>query len=289
MTRLVRRSPSTTVNDPSRTPEQIVAVVTGGAGGIGRAMASALVERGYAVVVTDIDEAAARRTAAEVRAALGLGHDVRSEADHERVAAAAAQLGRVAVWCNNAGVMTGGPITEQPATNVEALVDVNITGVIWGCRVAARTMGEHGGDIINTASLSGHGPVPELAVYAAGKAAVHSLSMSLDSELGPQGIRVHAICPDGADTNLLSGVDGRASALIHSGGRLLQPQEIAEAAVAMIGTRRVVRTLPVWRGAMMRLTSLAPSTVMRFEPLMRSQGDRARASRRRRRAAAGSR
>lgn len=263
----------------SRTREGTSAVVTGGAQGIGRAIAEKLVDLGYACVVTDVNEGAAKQTAHEIGAAAGIALDVRHETEHEAALAQALQHGPLAVWVNNAGVGVDGRLIEQESETIAMTVDVNLSGVVWGCRVAARAMGDNiaGGDIINTASLSGHGPVPGLSVYAATKAAVVSLTMSLDSELKSSGVRVHAICPDGVSTALVDQLDpeGQAAALIHSGGRLLSTAEVAGAAVAMLGTRRVVRTLPAWRGAVMRGTSLAPSVVMRFEPLMRAQGRRA--------------
>jgi NAD(P)-dependent dehydrogenase (short-subunit alcohol dehydrogenase family) len=252
-----------------------VAVVTGAARGIGRAVAEELVRRGYAVVVTDLDGAAARTTAQEIGAAAGLEQDVRDEASHQAVASEAARHGTPAVWVNNAGVGFDGPIAEQSSEQVRALVDVNLGGVIWGCRAAVRAM-PHGGRILNVASLSALGPVPGLSVYAATKAAVVSLTVSLDSELRRRGVRVHAICPDGVDTALVASMDphGQGAALVHSGGRLLSARETARAAVDLLGGRRVVRTVPPWRGGLMRLTSLAPSVTMRLEPLLRLQGRR---------------
>jgi len=252
-----------------------VAVVTGGARGIGRAVAARLVRRGYAVVVTDLDGEAARRTAAEIGAAAGLEQDVRDEAGHDAVASEAARHGVLAVWVNNAGVGFDGPIAEQRSEHVRALVEVNVTGVVWGCRAAVRAMAG-GGQILNVASLSALGPVPGLSVYAATKAAVVSLTTSLDSELRTRRIRVHAICPDGVDTDLVAGMDrsGQAAALVHSGGRLLTAEEAARAAVDLVGSRRVVRTVPAWRGALMRLTSVAPGLMMRMEPLLRLEGRR---------------
>jgi NAD(P)-dependent dehydrogenase (short-subunit alcohol dehydrogenase family) len=256
-------------------PGRQVAVVTGGARGIGRAVAELLARRGYAVVVTDLDGEAARRTAGEIGAAAGLEQDVRDEAGHHAVAAEASRHGTPAVWVNNAGVGFDGPIADQSSEHVRALVDVNITGVIWGCRAAVRAMPD-GGQILNVASLSALGPVPGLSVYAATKAAVVSLTASLDSELRRRGIRVHAICPDGVDTDLVAGLDprGQGAALVHSGGRLLSTEETARAAVDLLGGQRVVRTVPAWRGGLMRLTSLAPSVMMRLEPVMRFQGRR---------------
>ena len=251
------------------------AVVTGAARGIGRAIATELVARGYAVVVTDLDEEGARRTATEIGAVRGLAQDVRDEAGHHTVAAEAAAHGPLKVWVNNAGVGFDGPIAEQSSERVSALVDINFTAVVWGCRAAVAAMS--GGDILNVASLSGHGPVPGLSVYAATKAAVVSLTGSLDTELHGRGIRVHAICPDGVDTQLVAEMDpsGQGVALVRSGGRLLTTGEIARAAVGLVGSRRVVRTVPAWRGAMMRLSAAAPSLLMRLEPVLRFQGRRA--------------
>lgn len=254
------------------------AVVTGGARGIGRAIATELVRRGYAVVVADIDGDEARRTAGDIGAAAGIAQDVRDEAGHREAAAEAARHGRLQVWVNNAGVGYDGPIAEQSAEQVAALVDINFKGVVWGCRAAVEAMGSgpRGGEIVNVASLSGHGPVPGLSVYAATKAAVVSLTGSLDSELRKRGIRVHAICPDGVDTRLVANMDpeGQGVALVHSGGRLLTTEEIARATVDLVGTHRVVRTVPAWRGGMMRLTAAAPSLMMRLEPVLRFQGRR---------------
>jgi len=260
---------------PMSQPSQSSAVVTGAARGIGRAIAERLVAAGHAVVITDVDGEAAARTATEIGAVAGLTQDVRDEAGHHTVAAEANKHAPLAVWVNNAGVGFDGPIAEQSSERVRALVDINFTGVLWGCRAAVEAM-NGGGEILNVASLSGHGPVPGLAVYAATKAAVVSLTGSLDSELRGRGIRVHAICPDGVDTKLVADMDhsGQGAALVHSGGALLTTAQIAEAAVGMLGTHRVVRTVPAWRGGMMRLSAVAPSVLMRLEPVLRWEGRR---------------
>lgn len=236
------------------------AVVTGGARGIGRGVAELLVRRGYAVVLTDLDADAARRTAREVGAVAGLAQDVRDEASHAAVAAEAGRHGRLAVWVNNAGVGFDGTLAEVGSEQLRALVDVNLTGVLWGMRAALGAFGESGGDVVNVASASGLGPVPGLAVYAASKAAVVSVTMSAHVE-SPPAVRVHALCPDGVDTALVAAMrpDGRAKAMVHSGGRLLTVEETARAAVDLVGSGRVVRTLPGWRGGIIRLGQLLPS------------------------------
>ena len=256
------------------TPNESV-VVTGGARGIGRGIAEIMVRRGYHVVITDVDGEAARRTAEEIGAVAGLKQDVRYEESHRKVAQEALSHGRLAVWFNNAGVGNDGALMELSSASVEQLVQVNLMGVIWGMRAALEAFGREGGDVVNTASLSGHGPVPGLSVYAATKAAVVSLTMSVQVE-SPRNVRVHALCPDGVATAMVDAMkhDGRAKALVHSGGRLLSAEETAEAAVGLVGTTRVVRSLPGWRAGLMRFTSLTPSVSMRAEKLFLWEGRR---------------
>src|SRR3954453_19671262 len=138
------------------------AVVTGAGRGIGRAVAVELVRRGYAVVVTDVDGAAARRTAEEVGEAAGLEQDARAGGSHVAVAEEAARHGRLAVWVNNAGVGYDGTLGELASEHVDALVDVNLKGVLWGMRAALASFGAGGGaaesvgtggDVVNVASL----------------------------------------------------------------------------------------------------------------------------------------
>jgi NAD(P)-dependent dehydrogenase (short-subunit alcohol dehydrogenase family) len=257
-------------------------VVTGAARGIGRAIAERMVARGYTVVLTDIDGDGARRTAEEIGAVVGLEQDVRDPASHRFVATTAADHGRLAVWFNNAGVGDDGRLAELADEQVRRLVEVNLLGYAWGMRAALASFegGAGSGDIVNIASLSGLGPVPGLSVYAASKAAVVSLSMSVSAEV-PRNVRVHALCPDGVATDLLDGMDVSAlgSQLTHSGGRILTVEETADAAVALVGTRRVVRTVPTWRGALVRTTTLAPSVAKRAAPLFAARGRRAIARR----------
>src|SRR5215208_2571436 len=177
-------------------------VVTGGARGIGRAIAERMVERGHRVVLTDLDGAAAAETAAEIGAAQGLRQDIREPGFHRQVAAAAARHGVLVAWFNNAGICHDGLLADLPQEAVRRQVEVNLLGTIWGMRAALDAFGDQGGDIVNTASLSGLGPVPDLSVYAATKAAVVSLTMSVDAET-PKSVRVHAVCPDGVQTEML--------------------------------------------------------------------------------------
>jgi NAD(P)-dependent dehydrogenase (short-subunit alcohol dehydrogenase family) len=250
-------------------------VVTGGARGIGRGIAERMVARGYAVVVTDVDADGARRTAAEIGAAVGLEQDVRDHAAHRFVATTALDHGRLAAWFNNAGIGDDGRLVDLSDEQVQRLVEVNLLGCLWGMRAAIAAFDGRGGDVVNLASLSGLGPVPGYAVYAATKAAVVSATMSVSAEV-PRGVRVHALCPDGVQTAMLDAQDHSAlgSQLVHSGGRILTVDETADAAVALVGTRRVVRSLPGWRGAVVRTSTLAPSVARRATPVFAARGAR---------------
>lgn len=257
------------------------AVVTGGARGIGRAIAVELLGRGYQVVVTDLDEAAAKATAAEIGAPLGLGLDVRDALATRGVVEEARILAPLGAFVCNAGVGFDGTLQELSEDQIHTLVDVNVLGVVWGTRVATEVFrqqakeGTKGGDIGIVASLSSHGPVPGLSLYAATKAGVLSLATSVSVELKKDKIRVHAICPDGVDTQMVADMkqDGEARELVGS-GTFLQPAQVAHALVDMFGTRRVYKTLPVSRGVLMRAASVAPGPFMRLEPLLRRSGRR---------------
>ncbi|HEX8780751.1 MAG TPA: SDR family oxidoreductase, partial [Nocardioides sp.] len=243
---------------------------------IGRGIAERMVLRGHRVVVTDVDEAAVRRTAGEIGAVEGLAQDIRDRDSHAFVAERAASYGRVVAWFNNAGVGDDGRLSELTDEQVQRLVDVNLLGTLWGMRAALSAFGPEGGDIVNTASLAGLGPVPGYAVYAATKAAVVSASMSVDAET-QSSVRVHALCPDGVQTAMLDGQNptGLGAKLVHSGGRILTVDEVADAAVAMVGSRRVVQAVPSWRGALMRVSATAPSLAKQSLSLLAAQGSRA--------------
>ena len=257
------------------------AVVTGAGRGIGRAMAVELLGRGYQVVVTDLDEDAAKATAAEIGAPLAFGLDVRDVHATRGVVEEARRLAPLGAFVCNAGVAFDDTLQNLTEDQIHLLIDVNLLGVVWGSRVATDVFREQakqgikGGDIGIVSSLSAHGPVPGLSLYAATKAAVLSLATSLAAELKKDKIRVHAVCPDGVDTRMVADMrdGGEAKELVRS-GTFLQPQQVARALIDMFGTKRVYRTVPVSRGVLMRVASLAPGPFMRAEPLLRRVGRR---------------
>ncbi|CAM3587591.1 hypothetical protein [Nocardioides zeicaulis] len=102
-----------------------------------------------------------------------------------------------------------------------------------------------------------------------------SLSSSVNAE-APRGVRVHALCPDGADTAMLAAQDpdGMGAQLVHSGGPILTVDQVATAAVALLGSRRVVRTVPGWRGGVARAAALTPGAAPHVVGLFAAQGRR---------------
>ena len=272
-----------------------VAVVTGAGRGFGRAIARRLASRGYDVLATDVDRASAEATA-ELTGGFALELDVRDPEAHRAAARAAADRGPLEVWVNNAGVMSPGPAWAHSDEQVRLTCEVNVLGVIWGSRAAVDAMRAgngwkpsrrtghrpvlaQGGHILNIASLSALGPVPGLAIYSASKHAVLGFTGSLQGDLLDAGIpiAVHALCPDAADTQLLREHDDEPAAAINwSGPRLLTADEVAEHAVALLDSNRLVRVVPPWRGLGARAMAMAGRPGLRLAPFLRKQGARHR-------------
>jgi NAD(P)-dependent dehydrogenase (short-subunit alcohol dehydrogenase family) len=208
--------------------------------------------------------------------------DVRDPEAHRAAARTAAEHGPLEVWVNNAGVMRTGTAWEHADDDIRLMCDVNVLGVIWGSRAAVEAMRDGGGHnlhVINIASLSALGPVPGLAMYAATKHAVLGFTGSLQGDLMDAGIpiAVHALCPDGADTPLLREHDDEPAAAINwSGPRLLTAEEVAEHAVALLDSQRLVRVVPPWRGWGARAMSMGGRRALRAAPFLRKQGARHR-------------
>ncbi len=226
-----------------------VAVVTGAGRGLGRAIAERLARRGLHVVVTDIDETAARTTAAAIEGT-ALAQDVRDPDSHRAVAREAANHGRLAIWFNNAGVLSVGDTWTLDTATVKRMVEVNLLGVIWGCHAAVDAMTT--GKILNIASMSSLVPAPGLAVYAATKHGVLGYSLSLAGELrrARRGITVSALCPDAIAGEMTSAVKHDPAASLLFSGTQLTLDQVADAALKLIDRPRLVQTIPAIRAAM---------------------------------------
>ena len=256
------------------------AVVTGAARGFGLEIARRLVDRGHDVVMADIDGDAVAAAASSLGdRATGMAADVRDPDAHRRVAAAASRQAPLSVWVNNAGVALPAKAWEHPDADLRRTVEVNLLGMMYGSRAAVEAMGARGGQILNIASLAGLGPVPGLAAYAATKAGVVSFAVGLQGDLDVAGlpVRVHVLCPDAADTHMVRDVVHEPdAALLFSAGGLLEPARVADRAVAMLDSRRLLATMPVWRAAIVRFGATVPSAGLKLLRALRWYGDRQR-------------
>jgi len=232
-----------------------VAVITGGASGIGRGTALALARRGMDVVIADINDLRLEETRAAIaalgRRALAVHCDVSQDADVERLGETALSvMGRVDILMNNAGVVLRGALELIPVADWEWSFGINVLGVVRGIRTFLPHMLERGsGYIINTGSVAGLIALTgEGAPYVASKFAIVGLSEALALYACPKGIGVSVLCPGSVDTNLLEteravGItpemalaEAASSAVFHS--ILMTPDQIGEIVVEAVQQQR---------------------------------------------------
>ncbi|MCT1401750.1 short-chain dehydrogenase [Paenibacillus sp. LC231] len=219
--------------------EQRVAVITGGASGIGRQVSLKFARKGDRVVVADYNEAAGQETVDLIKKEGGeatfVQVDVSKQESVEALVDRAVELyGRIDVMHNNAGIGGAGPVLEQNMDLYHRTINVNQHGVAYGIIAAGRKMKELGikGVIINTASVFGFLASPGTFAYHATKGAVIMMSKSAALELAPYGIRVVAVAPGAVDTPIIQGY--KDSGMLDSmrakvmGGELTQPEVVAD-------------------------------------------------------------
>ncbi|MGY1785005.1 SDR family NAD(P)-dependent oxidoreductase [Geodermatophilus sp. SYSU D00698] len=263
-----------------------VAIVTGGASGIGRALGAALVRRGDRVVLADVDgpaaaEVAERLTTLGPGAASAAAVDVRDASAVDAVVTdTASRHGRLDLLFNNAGLGIHGPVEELSPAHWDRAIDVNLRGVVHGVHAAYPLMLRQGsGHIVNTASLAGLLPNPGAAPYGTTKWAVVGLSLALRVEAAPRGVRVSVVCPGVVDTPLLDkgmppdlprvptaeATDVRGVLTRASGGHVSSADALAADVLRGVDRNRALIVAPRWARVMWRLMRLSPSLVMRLE------------------------
>ncbi len=198
-----------------------VAVVTGGASGIGRAMAKRFVDAGMQVVIADIEEVPLQTTADEL-GVVGIRTDVADAACVQALADAVVErFGTAHVLCNNAGVGGGGVISSSTLNDWKWVLDVNLWGVIHGLHAFLPLLlanGDEGGDgrgghIVNTASMAGLTAWPGIGPYNASKYAVVGISETLAVELRDTAVGVSVLCPGVVNTNIFQSQRNRPAEL----------------------------------------------------------------------------
>jgi len=175
--------------------------ITGGGSGLGRALALHYARQGWAVAISDLSSERAATVAKEVAdlgvPSLALQGDIRNTADLDAlVTEANKQFGRIDIFVNNAGVAGAGSLMETSSDDWAWMLDINLMGVVRGCKAVAPLMKRQGfGHIINVASLAGIASAPMMASYNVAKAGVISLSESLRADLSGTGVGVSVVCP----------------------------------------------------------------------------------------------
>jgi NAD(P)-dependent dehydrogenase (short-subunit alcohol dehydrogenase family) len=194
-----------------RTYRDAVAIVTGGASGIGRAISEELVKRNCEVVIADLQIELAEELAAKLRSSGGRAQAVKIDvtkypAMEELVRSTFKRTGRLDYIFNNAGIGIGGGVIEYRIEDWNYIINVNLNGVINGIQAAYKIMADQGfGHIVNTASMAGLMPSPGAVGYSTTKHAVVGLSKSLRAESAHLGVRVSALCPGVIRTPILNG------------------------------------------------------------------------------------
>lgn len=231
-----------------------VVAITGGARGIGKATAEALVRRGARVAIGDVDLALAEQTAA----GLGGGSvatrlDVSDRASFEAfLDEAERQLGPIDVVINNAGIMPTTPFVEESEDSFRRQIEINLIGVMHGTQLAmARMIPRDSGHIVNIASQAGKTGVPGIATYSATKHAVVGLSESVRGELRGRNVEISCVMPTVVNTELTAGV----------GQKWVKPVEATDVAEAIAEALEVPRFdvyVPKSNGALLRAAALMP-------------------------------
>lgn len=243
--------------------------ITGAAAGIGAATARRFAARGWFVGLFDVDVAGVERLAAELGAGRSLAGklDVTSAAEWQTTLETfVRRTGRLDVLLNNAGILASGPFESIPLARQQAIVDVNVKGVLNGCHAAFPYLRDtKGARVINMSSASAMYGQPSLAIYSSTKFAVRGLTEALDLEWAPHGIRVMDIMPLFVQTAMVQGMDAQAIGKL---GVNLGPEDVAaeifEAATDAPLLPRVHRVVGLQTKFFYKVAGLAPDWLARF-------------------------
>jgi len=258
-----------------RTFRDSVAILTGGASGIGAALARALARRGALVVLADRQLELAQELAASVAAGGGSAEaaalDVRDAAAVEALIADVwRRHGRLDYLFNNAGIGVGGEAREYQPEDWRDVIEINLIGVANGVQAAYRRMVDQGfGHIVNTASMSGLMPSPFTVSYGAAKHGVVGLSRSLRAEATRYGVRVSVLCPGVIRTPILVGpgrfgrmtkpIDEQTQRTMMERFRPMDSDLFAAKALSQIAANKEIVVVPAWWKAIWWLNRLSPA------------------------------
>jgi NAD(P)-dependent dehydrogenase (short-subunit alcohol dehydrogenase family) len=231
-----------------------VVAITGGARGIGKATATALVRKGCRVAIGDLDLSLAEKTAAGLGGGtIALPLDVTDRASFERfLAETERQLGPVDTVVNNAGIMPVTAIVDESDDSIRRQLDINVYGVIVGTQLAIERLRPRGsGHIVNIASQAGKTAIPGIATYSGTKHAVVGICEAVRGELRGSGVEVHCVMPTVVNTELTAGLSQK----------LIKPVEAEDVADEIVDALEVGRYdvfVPRSNAVMTRFNALLP-------------------------------
>ncbi|WAJ43100.1 SDR family oxidoreductase [Mycobacterium sp. Aquia_216] len=270
------------VGRPRGTFGDTLVSVTGAGSGIGRETAYAFAREGAELVVSDIDEAAVKETAAEITARGGVAHayvlDVSDTGAVEAFAElVSAEHGVPDIVVNNAGIGQAGQFLDTPAEQFDRVLDVNLGGVVNGSRAFGRRLVERGtgGHIVNVSSMAAYAPLQSLNAYCTSKAATYMFSDCLRAELEAADIGLTTICPGLIDTNIINTTRFDAPAGKHDGhvdGRRGQlgkmfalrrygPDKVADAILSSVQKKKPIRPVAPEAYALYGVSRLLPQAL----------------------------
>lgn len=235
-------------------------LLTGAANGIGRATATALIESGYSVILTDIDLETLSQRFQTTGSVTLTKLDITQPNEWQAIA----EAHKVDILINNAGIIIPGWTYETEIDAISAQVDINIKGMMYGTRIFGEQMvAKRAGQIINIASLGALAPVPGIGVYAATKHAVRGFSLTAALEMREYGVSVTAICPDLVQTHMFDvQLERDEAAITFSGAKNpLTPTQIADLILQTIGSAALEVGIPRGRYWTAKLAGLFPATM----------------------------
>jgi len=207
-------------------------LITGGASGLGKALAERYGQLGYQVCITDINEEQGQAVAQDIASSHGveclfIRLNVTDDEGWQQVAQTVAQKWQgLDLLVNNAGVASSGDIDQVTMTDFQWTMDVNVMGVVKGCHYIVPMLKKSQGHIVNVASMAGLLHMPSMSAYNASKAAVVALSETLLAELSPHQVGVSVLCPAFFKTNLTKTMRSTEQSGVHIANRLMEKSKV---------------------------------------------------------------
>jgi short-subunit dehydrogenase len=252
------------------------AVITGGAGGIGLALAARLIQRGYRLVLVDVD---AQRLAASV-ARLGgevaaLQADLTASADLARVAELIECDPALELLVNSAGTIRPGDVVDLSYEDLERHIAINLLAPMRLAQAAARVMAaRRAGCILSIVSAAGLTALPGSAAYSASKFGLRGFLLALSEELSPRGVKVRGVFPGAVDTPMLRYEATHGGSVFNFLNKdVLSADEVAAACLRAIDGNRLETLLPFWDGVYARVLGVVPGLTGRVLPILQKQGE----------------